>query len=109
MDQYIRHKRKNGNVFNWPTKLYIPVPLETKNRFTTCARLNRLSQAELGAVIVMHYLMNMHLSAAAVAEYKRTKEKERTEYLESLSKKEVDRTFGGKFKSSFPGEEDEET
>ena len=64
MEQYVRHKRKNGNVHTWPTKLYIPVPLATKNKFTTCARLNRLSQAELGALIVMHYLMNMHLMAS---------------------------------------------
>lgn len=109
MEEYVKLKRRNGSIYDWPSKLYIPVPSAVKKQFSADSRMYRMSQAELGAVIVMHYLMNMHLSAAAVAEYKRTKEKERTEYLESLSKKEVDRTFGGKFKSSFPGEEDEET
>jgi len=108
---YIRNKRKNGRVHTWPTKLYIPVPLATKNQFVACARANNLSQAELGAVIVMHYLMNLHLATAAIAEYERTAEEERSEYLESRSEegrlREFDRTFGGVFKSSFSDDDNE--
>jgi len=108
MNEYARYKRKNGSVFAWPTKLYIPVPLSVKNRFATCARLNKLSQAEFGAVVVMYFLDNQHLVADAIREYKLVQLAERQGYMERCRKEaadgeavEADRRFGGVFKSSF--------
>ncbi len=113
MEEYIKHKRTNASIYLWGNKLYIPVPLGTKNEFTKVARLNGLSQAELGAVIVMHYLANRALLMMAIEEYKKTEAKLRSEYLEDMASKDkarrADRTFGGVFNSSFPeSDEDEE-
>ena len=111
MMNYVKFKRKNGNVFEWPTKLYIPVPLITKNSFVKIADLNGMSQAELGAVVVMHYLQNLKLFKAAIDEYRAAQDEERTEYIEEMQgvskTKEPDRTFGGMFKPTFKDEEDE--
>lgn len=110
MKDYIRHKRKNASIYLWSHKLYIPVPLGTKKEFAEVARLNRLSQAELGAVIVMHYLANMELLKLAIEEYRRMEAELRSEYLEDMASKDeerrADRTFGGVFKSSFPEHEE---
>ena len=81
MEDYIRHKRKDASIYLWSHKLYIPVLVGTKREFAEVARLNRLSQAELGAVIVMHYLANMELLKLAIEEYKRTEAELRSEYL----------------------------
>ena len=110
MEDYVRHRRKNGNIYSWPSKLYIPVPLGTKNEFAKVARINRMSQAELGAVIVMHYLVHLEWLTKAIEQYKATQEELRAESLEQLQNEAetgaTDRTFGGVFKSSFPENEE---
>lgn len=115
MRDYVRYKRKNGSIYSWPTRLYIPVPLFVKNRFATLARLNKLSQAEFGAIVVMYFLDHQHLFADAIQEYKRAQDAERQEYMHQRSSvgsgdeaDEADRTFGGHFKSSFVEGEDDD-
>lgn len=111
MDQYIRYKRKNRSIYQWDEKLYVPVTLSTKNEFTRAARLNCCSQAELGAVVVMHYLANPELLAKAIAAYREAEANFQSDHRDRLENRftkpsEVDRTFGGKFKSTF-GDDDE--
>jgi hypothetical protein len=111
MEEYVRYKRKNGSIYSWPTKLYIPVPLSTKNEFARLARLNQLSQAELGALVVMHYLAHLEWMVKAIEEYKATEDKLRQDLFEEMDQdaklRRADRTFGGQFKTSFPEYEDE--
>lgn len=111
MEDYFRYKRKNRAIYSWSEKLYIPVLLATKNEFARIARENRMSQAEFGALIVMHYLRNRELLLGAIIGHRaaearfQKEERERSENTFS-GKGEVDRTFGGVFKSSF-GDDDE--
>lgn len=81
---YVRHKRKNGDIFSWQCKLYIPVPLNVKNRFTEKARMYRMSQAELGAVAIMHYISQPRELTKAIREYKRAQRIERDRELKEL-------------------------
>ena len=89
--------------------------LSTKNAFMRHARLNMMSQAEFGAVVVMHYLDNVHLLDDAIAKYRAAEKaasddwRARQENVSGLTDPGEDGTFGGVFKSSFPGDEDEET
>lgn len=108
MRDYVRYKRRNGSIYTWPTRLYIPVPLSVKNRFATCARLNKMSQAEFGAVVVMKVLEHQQLIADAIHEYKKYQVADWREHVAQKEAVEADRTFGGVFKSSFSdGAEDE--
>lgn len=70
---YIRNKRKNARIYSWPCKLYVPVTLKIKNRFAEVARMKHLSQAELGAVVVMHYLEHQALMVEAIDAYQEEK------------------------------------
>ena len=70
MDEYINQKRRDRSICEWPCKLYIPVPLTVKNQFAADARMYRMSQAELGAVLVMHYQDNRKILTNAVQEYR---------------------------------------
>ena len=112
MDEFIKYKRKNGSIWSWQHKLYIPITLSTKNCFARNARVNRMSQAEFGAVIVMHYLANEDLLTNAIAEYRAAEERAQKDHRDRLEKRfknhtEVDRTFGGVFKSSYGDDDDE--
>ena len=78
---YIRAKRQNQNLFLWPCQFRIPVPLSTKNAFEKKSRKYRMSQAELGAVVIMHYLEQPALLAQAVRVYRNEKRAERKRYL----------------------------
>lgn len=111
MDEYIRYKRKNRRIYGWASKLYVPVTLKTKNEFVRAARVNQFSQAELGAIVVMHYLEHQDMLSAAIAAYRAAESKFQRDHRDRLENRfnkpeEVDRTFGGKFKSAF-GEEDD--
>lgn len=81
MKDHIKMKRRNGAILTWPCKLYIPVPLSTKNKFEYRSRLYRMSQAELGAVVVMHYLEEPVRIAQAVRRYKQVERELRQEYM----------------------------
>lgn len=72
-ENYIRYKRKSRQVYYWPCKLYVPVTLKVKNRFAEVARRELLSQAELGAVVVMHYLEHQALLLEAIHAYRQEK------------------------------------
>lgn len=45
-------RRIGHNVWAWPDKIYIPCPVRVKNRFRVQALESRMSQAELGLVII---------------------------------------------------------
>ena len=70
MEEYVKLKRRNGSIYDWPSKLYIPVPSAVKKQFSADSRMYRMSQAELGAVIVMHYQDNRKVLTRAVQEYR---------------------------------------
>ena len=78
---YIRAKRQNQNLFLWPCQLRIPVPLNTKNAFEKKSRKYRMSQAELGAVVIMHYLEQPALLVQAVRVYRKEQRAQRKLYL----------------------------
>lgn len=67
---YVRAKRMNNALHRWSEKLYIPVTLSTKNKFTSLAARYRMSQAELGAVIIGQFLDNKSMSLAAIRAYR---------------------------------------
>ena len=108
MEEYIRHKRRNQRIKTWVNKIYIPIPLSTKNQFAKMAREERFSQAELGAIIIMHFLEVPTLLYSAIDKYRKCQHKERLEELGRIkneAEKPFDRTFGGLFKSTFPEDE----
>lgn len=114
MEEYVRYKRKNGNVYSWGAKLYTPVTKRVKKQFDAIAKRYRLSQAELGAVIVMHYLSNRVLTVLAVREYRNTKRRVHQERLRELNygKKSsleygFNATLGDEFSGWFEGLGDE--
>lgn len=45
-------RRRGQRLWQWGEKLYIPVRLALKNRFRSLAREHRMSQAELGLILV---------------------------------------------------------
>ena len=47
-----QYKRPRGGFWAWTERIYIPCPLRIKNEFSRIARENRMSQAELGTVLV---------------------------------------------------------
>ena len=104
MKDYVHYKRKNRSIYAWNSKLYTPVTLETKNQFDAIARRYRMSQAELGAVIVMHYLKNRVLSAVSVREYKTATREARKERLRKINAGEISRSGGVEFTTRL-GEE----
>ena len=106
MDDLVRHKRKQQAIWKWRCKLYIPLPLSAKNQFTAQARSNAMSQAELGAVVVFHYLGDSGLLDQAIKDYRQAEKRLEQEFLDKCDAP-PDRTFGGVFKSSFPRKEDQ--
>ena len=110
MKDYVRHRRKNASIYTWECKLYIPVPLSTKVKVETLARENCMSQAELGAVVVMHYVDHVDMMSSAIEEYRKAKSdvhKEDVKRQQAKAEGGHDRTFGAVFKSTF-GEYDDE-
>lgn len=85
MEDYIKYKRRNRAIYSWPCKLYVPVTLRTKNQFAEMARRERFSQAELGAVIVMHYLAFPTLADHAIDVYRKAVEAKRREEFKRRS------------------------
>jgi len=63
-------RRKGKAVWAMPCKLYVPCSLSVKNQFAEIARLNGMTQAELGLVIVEAALSYPVLIDAAVAKQK---------------------------------------
>ena len=110
MKEFIRHKRKNQQIFRMRQKVAFPVTDATKNELVRQARLHCFSQAELGSVILMHYLQNKEALAAAITEYQQTKAELEVAFVHQfqadVQRAKFDRTFGGFFKSSFPDEEE---
>lgn len=85
MDNFIKYKRKNGNLDKWAYKLYVPVMLKTNNQVANLARKYRMSKAELSAVIIMHYLDNPRLSLQAIRTYRTRKRELRRQFLQNRS------------------------
>ena len=72
MDTFnIRPKRAGKRQWQWKEKIYVPCPLPVKNKFTEVARLNGMSQAELGAVIVECVLASPLVLQLALNQYER--------------------------------------
>ncbi len=109
MKELVRFRRRNAEIWRMRDRIQFPVLSEVKNQFVTASRMHCLSQAELGSVVVMHYLANQVLCSDAVTEYQQAKAELEGAFLRDqeaqVLKVRFDRTFGGFFKTSFPEDE----
>lgn len=109
MKEFIRHCRKNRQVWRMRDRVAFPVTAETKKEFVKQARAHCMSQSELGSVVLMHYLANQKSLSAALTEYQVAKAELEVAFTHQFQadaqRANFDRTFGGFFKSSFPEDE----
>ena len=70
----MRGKRRNGNLWKWENRIYVPCPASTKAAFVELARSNAMSEAELGLAIVEAAMMERSWLDAVIHQTLRNRE-----------------------------------
>lgn len=70
-DDGLQRRRPPQGVWKWPTRIYVPCPVNVKQEFVRVSRANDMSQAELGLVIIQNAMNATEATQQVINEYRR--------------------------------------